>query len=194
MVCFYFFWVSKLFTKESRARISNYDLGVSASLGFYTLHTRPITTLRRLLSNTIAKVKDRPENRQGAVYKEYKELSLSRDWWNTNEQQEMVMSTITLLKTIYRRNIKSTRTLLSEMHKYFTDCYQRITLKSWSNLLLSYNKRHRIVLNSYFHRTNDLLTGWSKTIKYQQVYSGNCKQLSGARSPSCRPGSVQLNL
>ena len=23
MVCFYFFWVSKLFTKESRARISN---------------------------------------------------------------------------------------------------------------------------------------------------------------------------
>ena len=30
---------------------------------------------------------------------------------NTNELQEMVMSTITLLNTIYRRNVKSTGTL-----------------------------------------------------------------------------------
>ena len=37
MVCFYFFWVSKLFTKEYRARISNQDPGVSVSLGFYHL-------------------------------------------------------------------------------------------------------------------------------------------------------------
>ena len=34
----------------------------------HALHTRPITTLRRLLGNTNAKVKDRPENRQEAVY------------------------------------------------------------------------------------------------------------------------------
>ena len=37
---FLLFWVSKLFTKESRARISNWDLGVSASLGFY--HSPPL--------------------------------------------------------------------------------------------------------------------------------------------------------
>ena len=37
--------------------------------------------------------------------------TLARDWLNTNERQEMVMSTITLLNTIYRRNIKSTGNL-----------------------------------------------------------------------------------
>ena len=37
---FLLFWVSKLFTKESRARISNWDLGVMASLGFY--HSPPL--------------------------------------------------------------------------------------------------------------------------------------------------------
>ena len=37
--------------------------------------------------------------------------TLARDWLNTNERQEMVMSTISLLNTIYRRNIKSTGSL-----------------------------------------------------------------------------------
>ena len=37
--------------------------------------------------------------------------TLACDWPNTNERQEMVMSTITFLNTIYRRNIKSTRSL-----------------------------------------------------------------------------------
>ena len=35
-------------------------------------------------------------------------------------------------------------------------------------------------------------TGDSKSIKCQQVHSN--KPMSGAGSPSCRPGSVQLNL
>ena len=34
------FLESQLFTKESRARIFNWDLGVSASLGFY--HSSPL--------------------------------------------------------------------------------------------------------------------------------------------------------
>ena len=38
----------------------------------------------------------------------------------------MVTSTITLLNTIYRRNIKSTGTL-----RHSTDYYQRLTLESW---------------------------------------------------------------
>ena len=38
-------------------------------------------------------------------------LILARDWLNTNERQEMVTSTITLLNTIYRQNIKSTGTV-----------------------------------------------------------------------------------
>ena len=37
---FYVFWVLKLFTKESHAQISNQDLGISASLGFY--HSPPL--------------------------------------------------------------------------------------------------------------------------------------------------------
>ena len=37
--------------------------------------------------------------------------TLARDWLDTYELQEMEMSTITLLNTIYRRNIKSTGTL-----------------------------------------------------------------------------------
>ena len=37
--------------------------------------------------------------------------TLVRDWLNTNERQEMLLSTITFLDTIYRRNIKSTGTL-----------------------------------------------------------------------------------
>ena len=37
---FLLFWVSKIFTKGSRARISNWELGVSAGLGFY--HSPPL--------------------------------------------------------------------------------------------------------------------------------------------------------
>ena len=41
----------------------------------------------------------------------------------------MVTSTITLLSTIYRQNIKLTGTLTCIM--YFIDYYQRPTLESW---------------------------------------------------------------
>ena len=50
----------------------------------------------------------------------------------------MVMSLITLLNTIYRRNVKSTDSL-------------------------TLNKCHSIVVNSYRHHTNDLLTRTSIT-------------------------------
>ena len=55
----------------------------------------------------------------------------ARDWPNTNERRGMVTSTITLLSTIYRRNIKLTGTL---RHVY-TDYYQRLTLESWFTTL-----------------------------------------------------------
>ena len=78
-----------------------------------------ITTLQWLLTNF--KGKDRPEDRQGAVYKintvTARPLKLVRpaetltcDWLNTRKQQEMVMSTILLLHTIHRRNVKLTGT------------------------------------------------------------------------------------
>ena len=54
--------------------------------------------------------------------------TLPRDWLNTNERQEMVISAIALLNTIYRRNIKS-RLGLCDMY-YFTMAtnYQRLTI------------------------------------------------------------------
>ena len=51
--------------------------------------------------------------------------TLVRDRLNTNELQEMVMSTITLLNTIYRRNIKST------CITYRTYYYQQLSLEGW---------------------------------------------------------------
>ena len=44
-----------------------------------------------------------------------------------NERQEMMTSTITLLNTIYRRDIKSTGTLRHVMITYSTDYSQRFT-------------------------------------------------------------------
>ena len=43
------------------------------------------------------------------------------------DKKLMVTSTITLLNTIYRRNIKWTATCIT----YSTDYYQRVTLESW---------------------------------------------------------------
>ena len=51
--------------------------------------------------------------------------TLARDRLKPNERQEMVMPTITLLNTIYRRNIKST------CITYCTYNYQRLTLEGW---------------------------------------------------------------
>ena len=40
------------------------------------------------------------------------------------------MSAVTLLNTIYRRNIKSAGTL-RHAYTFSTSCYQRLTLESW---------------------------------------------------------------
>ena len=70
---------------------------------------RVALTLRRLLTNV--KYKDKPEDRQRALYKikccDCQAFTLvkpaeteARDWPNTNERRGMVTSTITLLSTI----------------------------------------------------------------------------------------------
>ena len=79
-----------------------------------------MTTSRRLLTNV--KDKDKPEDRQGQYTRSIATTArlltvvkpaetIAHDLLNTNEQQEMVTSTVTLLSTTYRRNIKSTLTL-----------------------------------------------------------------------------------
>ena len=87
---------------------------------------KPITTLRQLLTNV--KDKDEPNDRQGAVYKikccdcqaSYigetgRKLIWTYDWLNTNGRRKMVMSTITLLNTIYTRITELTGTLLNAL-------------------------------------------------------------------------------
>ena len=73
--------------------------------------------------------------------------------------REMVTSTIRLLNTIYRRNIKSTGTLQHVLRIPQTTIND-LLLKAG---LLTWNKRHWIEANSYQHRTNDLLTRQSRT-------------------------------
>ena len=87
-------------TSETIARILKpYDIRVAH---------KPITTLRRLLTNV--KDKDKPEDRQGEVYKikccdcqaylVKPAETQARDCPNTNARRGMVTSTITLLSTI----------------------------------------------------------------------------------------------
>ena len=85
--------------------------------------------------------------------------TLARDRPETNERLQMVTSTITLLNSIYRQNIKSTETLRQAsriVQTTINDSHQK-------NGLLSWNKRHWIVVNNYRHGKNDLLAESSKT-------------------------------
>ena len=99
---------------------------ISRILQLYNIRVahNPTTTLRQLLTNV--KDRDKPNNRQGEVYKincsdcqaSYigetgRNLWLTRDWLNTNEPQKMVMLTITLLYTINWQTTTSTGTLLN---------------------------------------------------------------------------------
>ena len=77
---------------------------------------KPMTTLRRLYLLMSRTKRNRRTDRSNAATARLLTLvktaeTLARDWPNSNERREMVTSTITLLNTIYRRNIKSTRTL-----------------------------------------------------------------------------------
>ena len=84
------------------------------------LHTNRLPpALQRLLASF--KDKGRPEHRQGAGYKINTVTArplklvtpaetLACDLLNTGKQQEMMMSTILLLNTIYRQKIKLTGT------------------------------------------------------------------------------------
>ena len=83
---------------------------------------KPITTLRQLLTNV--KDKDEPNDRQGAVYK-IKCCDCQADIGETgrnlnirlteHKRAKMVMSTITLLNTIYTRITELTGTLLNAL-------------------------------------------------------------------------------
>ena len=101
---------------------------------------KPITTLRRLLTNF--KDKDKPEGREGAVYKikccdcqanfiGETCRNLSSRLADHKRATRKVTSTIILLNTSYRRNIKSTGTLRHILRNYSTYYYQRITLEKW---------------------------------------------------------------
>ena len=85
---------------------------------------KPITTLRQLL--TKVKDKDEPNRRQGAVYKvkccDSQATYIGETGRNLNvrltehkHQLEMVISTITLLSTIYKRTTESIGTLPSAL-------------------------------------------------------------------------------
>ena len=88
---------------------------------YVTFAHKPITTLRRLLTNV--KDKDKPEDRHGAVYKikccDCQASYIGETGRNVStrltehNRVTMVTSTIliTLLSTIYRRNIELTGTL-----------------------------------------------------------------------------------
>ena len=101
---------------------------------------KPITTLRRLLTNF--KDKDKPDGREGAVYKNKccdcqanfigeTCRNLSSRLADHKRATRKVTSTIILLNTSYRRNIKSTGTLRHILRNYSTYYYQRITLEKW---------------------------------------------------------------
>ena len=97
-------------TSETITRILQpYNIGVAH---------KPITTSRRLLTNV--KDKDRTVRRQytrsnAATARPLTSVkpveTLACNWPNTNERQQMVTSTITLLSTIYRRKIELTGAL-----------------------------------------------------------------------------------
>ena len=84
--------------------------------------------------------------------------TLARDWLNTNERQEMVISETTILNTDKTSNrwVSATCIQYSTGHGH----YQRLSLESWFTNLEQMSPT--IVVNSYRHRTNDLLTVSSK--------------------------------
>ena len=95
---------------------------------------KPITTLRRLLTSD--KDKDKPEDRQGAVYKikccdcqaSYIGKTEARDWPNTNERRRMVTTTI-----IAEHHLKTKHQIVWDSatgKTYSTDYYQRLTLEA----------------------------------------------------------------
>ena len=98
---------------------------------------RPITTLRRLVLMSRTKTNQRTDRKQytrsnAAATARLLTLvkpaeTLALDWRNTNERQERQTSTITLLNTIYRRNIKSAGTLRHVLRILQTT----ITTTSW---------------------------------------------------------------
>jgi len=77
------------------------------------------------------------------------------DWLNTNEWLEMVISTITLLNTIYKQTTELTGTLLNALPTYSTDYYQWITLKNWFTNLEQTPLRHCQQLPARYRRLID---------------------------------------
>ena len=124
---------------------------------------KPITTLRRLLTNV--KDKDKPEDRQGAVYK-IKCCDCQATY--IGETGRNLSTRLTERKRATRNGDVNNHIAdhhLQTKHQidwdsatcitYSTDYYQRLTLESWFTNL-EQTRLNRVV-NSYRHRINDLL-------------------------------------
>ena len=86
----------------------------------HVAHKRITTLIRRLLTQTRGQTGSNIQNQNVATAKLLTLVKLAETlapkWLNTNERQEMVTPTITLLSTIYRQNINLTGTLWHVLH------------------------------------------------------------------------------
>ena len=126
----------------------------------YVLHT---DRLQSTTTSTNVKDKDKPEDRQEAVYKikccdcqatyigETGRNLSTRLTEHKRSRQEMVTSTITLLNTIYRRNIKSAGTLRHVLRILQTT----ITTTSWFTTLEQTSLNHSQQLPAPYKRLID---------------------------------------
>ena len=114
-------------------------LHVYYNLTTYVLHTNPITTLRRLLTNV--KDKDKPEDRQGAVYKikccDCQASYIGETGRNLSTrltEHKLATSNGDVNNHIAEHHLKTKHQIdwdSATCITYSTDCYQRLTLESW---------------------------------------------------------------
>ena len=114
-------------------------LHVYYNLTTYVLHTNPITTLRRLLTNV--KDKDKPEDRQGAVYKikccDCQASYIGETGRNLNTrltEHNRATRNGDVNNNIAEHHLKTKHQIdwdSATCITYSTDHYQRLTLESW---------------------------------------------------------------
>ena len=105
-----------------------------------------ITTLRRLLANV--KDKDKPEDRQGAVYK-IKFCDCQATY--IGETGRNLSTQLTGHKQATKKGDVNNTTRIT----YSTDYYQRLTLKSWFTKLEQTPLNHSQQLPAPYKRLND---------------------------------------
>ena len=80
------------------------------------------------------------------------------DWLNTNKQLEMVISTITLLNTIYKQTTLWFEWDSAKCDTYSTNYYQWITLESWFTNLEEMPLNHCLQWPVHYKQLTDILT------------------------------------